>query len=65
MNLFGNRSTEKKPTSWNLILICSDGLPESQGYPTEEKAREMGREQMGTGDDDYKVVDYQVKPLFA
>lgn len=52
-----------EPTSWQLVLICEDGLPEVQGYDTESLARSAGRKQLGTGDGDYRVVRYYVHPI--
>lgn len=44
---------------WCLMLRCADGMPESQGYDTEEEAEEQGQKQQAS---DPFVVDYKVYP---
>lgn len=53
----------EEPTSWQLVLICADGLPEVQGYDIQQEAIDAGKNQLGTGDGDCKVARYYVQPI--
>lgn len=50
-------------SSWALVLVFDDGTRESQGYDTEEEAREWGIDQLNTKMGDIEVVNYYVKPI--